>query len=256
MKVLGIDIGGSGIKGAVVEVNKGVLKTDRLRLATPKDPGPEAVANVVKTIVDHFEWDGPVGCTFPGVIKHGVVHSAANLKPEWIGLDAAKLFSQATGRHVEVINDADAAGIAEGTFGAARDRNGVVILLTLGTGIGSAILINGELVPNTELGHLHFLDGNVESYAAESVREAQNLSWQEWGTRVGGVLAHLEMLFSPDLFIIGGGVSKKIDRYSGYLSVKTEVTAARLLNLAGIVGASMDAERAHQLRKAKKKSKH
>ncbi len=256
MKVLGIDIGGSGIKGAVVDVDKGVLKTDRLRLATPKDPGRKAVTDVVKTIVEHFEWDGPVGCTFPGVIKKGVVYSAANLKSTWVGQDAADMFAQATGCHVEVINDADAAGIAECRFGAASDRKGVVVLLTLGTGIGSAILINGELVPNTELGHLEFKGGKAEAYAAESVREAQNLSWQEWGQRVGSYMGYLETLFSPDFFIIGGGVSKKLDRYSEFLGIKTDVTAARLLNLAGIVGAAMDAERAHQLRKAKKKSKH
>lgn len=256
MKVLGIDIGGSGIKGAVVDTNKGVLKTDRLRLPTPKDPGPEAVAGTVKTITRHFEWDGPIGCTFPGVIKHGVVYTAANLRPEWVGINAAKVFAQATGCPVEVINDADAAGIAECRFGAARERDGVVILLTLGTGIGSAILINGELIPNTELGHLRFRGGIAEAYAAESVRESQSLSWQEWGSRVGEFLAYLEQLFSPDLFIIGGGVSKKLDRFSPHLGCSTEVVPARLLNLAGIVGTTLDAERAHQIRKAKKKSKH
>lgn len=256
MKVLGIDIGGTGIKGGVVDTNKGVLKSDRLRLATPEDPEPDAVAGVVATIAKHFEWDGPIGCTFPGVIKHGIIHTAANLKPAWIGLDGAKVFSDATGCPVEVINDADAAGIAEGTFGAAQDHKGVVILITLGTGIGSAVLIDGELVPNTELGHLQFEGGDAEDYAAESVREAQDLSWKEWGGRVGSYLRYLERLFAPDLFIIGGGVSKKLKQYEGFLDCRTDVVPARLLNLAGIVGASLDAERAHQRRKAIKKHKH
>lgn len=253
MKVLGIDIGGSGIKGAVVDTNKGVLKTDRLRLSTPDDPTPKAVADVVATITKHFEWDGQIGCTFPGIVKRGVIGSAANLKPDWIGLDGAKLFSQATGCQVELINDADAAGIAEGRFGAAMEHKGVAILVTLGTGIGSALLVDGELVPNTELGHLILETGEAEAWAAESVRECEDLSWKEWGHRVGMFLAHLENLFSPDLFIIGGGVSKKLKHYEGYFGIATEVVPAGMLNMAGIVGASLDAERAYQRRKAKKK---
>ena len=244
MKVLGIDIGGTGIKGAVVDVKRGVLKSDRLRLLTPKPATPEAVTAVIETLVKHFEWDGPIGCTFPGVTVGGIVHTAANLEPEWIGVDAAKLFGEATSCHVTLVNDADAAGLSEVAFGAAEHHKGTIILATLGTGIGSAVLHDGKLLPNTELGHLVLHGADAEKYAADLVREADDLSWEDWGARVGEYLRLVENLLWPDLFIIGGGVSKKHDKFFPYIECRTPVVAARLLNLAGIVGAALASEAA------------
>lgn len=244
MKVLGIDIGGTGIKGAVVDTKRGVLKTDRLRLLTPHPATPDAVADVVGTLVEHFDWTGPIGCTFPGVTKGGTVHTAANLVPEWQGLDAAALFTRAVGQPVVVLNDADAAGIAEVAFGAARGNDGVVMMITLGTGIGTALLHRGQLVPNTELGHVPLHGDDAEKYAAELVREREDLSYEEWGGRVGEYLRLIEALFWPDLFVLGGGISKKADKFVGYLDCRTPVVAARLLNQAGIVGAALHATEA------------
>jgi polyphosphate glucokinase len=251
VKVLGIDIGGTGMKGAVVDAKRGVLKTDRLRLPTPDPATPDSVGQVILTIVKHFDWDGPVGCTFPGVTKGGVIHTAANLAPEWIGHDAVATFRSLTGRHVEVLNDADAAGLAEVAFGAAAGHGGLVIMVTLGTGIGTAVVSGGRLVPNTELGHLPLHGGDAEKYAAELVRERENLSWDVWGARVGEYLRLVEDLLWPDLFIIGGGVSKKADRFFEFLDCRTHVVAARLLNQAGIVGAALAAADHHE--KSRKK---
>lgn len=253
MKVLGIDIGGTGIKGAVVDTKHGVLKSDRLRLLTPESPTPDAVADVVRTLSRHFDWEGPVGCTFPGVVRDGVVETAANLTAAWVGVDSHDLFASATGCPVHVLNDADAAGVAEQRFGAAEGEAGVVILVTLGTGIGSALLVRGHLVPNTELGHLPLRGDDAEKYAAESIREQEDLSWPEWGARVGEYLRMLEDLFWPHLFILGGGVSKKADRYLSYLDTRTNVVPARLLNQAGIVGAALRAE--HELSKKRSRRK-
>ena len=253
MKVLGIDIGGTGIKGAVVDTKRGVLKSDRLRLLTPESPTPDAVAGVVRTLTGHFDWDGPVGCTFPGVVRDGTIETAANLTPDWIGVDSHALFAEATGCPVHVLNDADAAGVAEVAFGAAEGRDGVIVLVTLGTGIGSALLVDGHLVPNSELGHLPLHGGDAENYAAESVREHESLSWQDWGSRVGEYLRMVEELFWPHLFILGGGVSKKADRYLGFLDTRTQVVPARLLNQAGIVGAALRAEHELPARKHRKK---
>ncbi len=255
MKVLGIDIGGSGIKGAVVDAKRGVLKTDRLRLLTPRPATPEAITGVIQTLVKHFEWEGPIGCTFPGVIAGGIVHTAANLEAEWIGVDAAHMFSDATGCEVSLVNDADAAGLAEVAFGAAEKQDGTVILATLGTGIGSALLLDGRLVPNTELGHLILHGAAAEKYAADSVREAEDLSWEDWGARVGEYLRLVEGLVWPDLFIIGGGVSKKHEKFFAHLDCRTPVVAARLLNLAGIVGAALAAETAIGAQKSRAKRK-
>jgi polyphosphate glucokinase len=254
MKVLGIDIGGTGIKGAVVDTKHGVLKSDRLRLLTPEAPTPDAVAGVVRTLTRHFDWDGAVGCTFPGVVRDGTIETAANLTPDWIGVDSHELFASATGCPVHVLNDADAAGVAEQRFGAADGQAGVVILVTLGTGIGSALLVDGHLVPNTELGHLPLQGGDAEKYAAESVREHEGLSWQDWGSRVGEYLRMVEELFWPHLFILGGGVSKKADRYLSFIDTRTEVVPARLLNQAGIVGAALRAEHELPKKKSRKKS--
>lgn len=255
MKILGIDIGGSGIKGAVVDVKRGVLKTDRLRLLTPHPATPESMTGAIQTLVKHFEWDGPIGCTFPGVLVGGTVHTAANLDPSWVGVDAGRMFSDVTGCPVTLVNDADAAGLAEVAFGAAEKQDGTVILATLGTGIGSALLLDGRLVPNTELGHLVLHGGDAEKYAADSVRESEELSWEDWGARVGEYLRLVESLLWPDLFIIGGGVSKKHDKFFPHIECRTPVVAARLLNLAGIVGAALAAETAVANDKARNKKK-
>lgn len=241
MELLGIDIGGTGIKGAPVDVERGELTADRQRLLTPQPATPEAVAAVVAEVVAKFPTTGSVGATFPAVIQGGVARSAANVDTSWIGEDVASRLSAAAGRPFVVLNDADAAGLAEMRFGAGADRGGVVIVLTLGTGIGSALFVDGVLVSNTELGHLEFHGKDAERYAAESVRERKNLSWKDWGKRVGEYLRHVDALFSPDLFIIGGGVSKKSDRYFQYFETKAEVVPAQLLNEAGIVGAAVAA---------------
>ncbi|MFI6322029.1 polyphosphate--glucose phosphotransferase [Nonomuraea sp. NPDC050556] len=233
MDVLGIDIGGSGIKGAPVDTETGELTQERLRIPTPHPAKPAAVAEVVAEIVDHFAWTGPVGVTFPGVVVDGVVRSAANVHESWIGVDASKLFGDAT-----VLNDADAAGIAEMTFGAGRGRRGTVLMLTFGTGIGSALFIDGTLVPNTELGHLELDGKDAEHRASDKAREDHDLSWGKWAERVEEYLRHVDMLFSPSLIIIGGGVSKKSDKFLPHISVDTEVVPAKLQNEAGIIGAA------------------
>ncbi len=245
MKALGIDIGGTGIKGAVVDTKKGRLVTDRLRLLTPEPATPEAVAATVSSVARHFDWDGPIGCTFPGVVKGGHVHTAANLDKAWVDLDAAGLISEATGCAVTLVNDADAAGEAEARFGAARGKAGVVITVTLGTGIGSAVVVDGRLLPNTELGHLTLRGGDAEDWAANSVRERLELDWDEWASRVDEYLRMVEDLLWPDLFIIGGGVSKKGDRFLPKLTCRTPVVPAELLNQAGIVGGALAVHRHH-----------
>jgi polyphosphate glucokinase len=255
MRVLGIDIGGTGIKGAVVDTKHGVLKTDRLRLLTPHPAAPDAVAEVVQTLTQHFDWAGPIGCTFPGVTKGGTIHTAANLVPEWKGVDASTLFGEATGQPVTVLNDADAAGLAEVAFGAARGNDGVVMMITLGTGIGTALVHDGRLVPNTEMGHVKLHDDDAEKYAAELVREREDLSYQEWGGRVGEYLRMTEDLLWPDLFVLGGGISKKADKFLPYVDCRTPVVPARLLNQAGIVGAALQASRAPHAGKGKGKDK-
>ena len=239
MEILGIDIGGSGIKGAPVDLESGQLARSRKKILTPQPSTPEAVAAVVVELVTHFDWEGPIGCTLPSVVRHGIVHSAANIDKGWIGVDGEKLLRKATGQNVTLLNDADAAGIAEMRFGAGRDRDGVVFILTFGTGIGSGVFVDGHLHPNTELGHLEFKGMDAEHYAAARVREAEKLSYKKWGTRVNEYLEHLENVFSPDLFIIGGGVSRKLEKFQQYLVVETEVVPAQLRNEAGIVGAAL-----------------
>ncbi|MFN8024823.1 MAG: ROK family protein [Acidimicrobiia bacterium] len=237
--VLGIDVGGTGIKGAPVDTRTGRLLADRHRILTPQPATPAAVAEVVGELAKFFDWTGPSGATFPAVIKHGVAYTAANVDKSWIGTDAAELFAQAIGGDVTVVNDADAAGIAEMQFGAARGRDGVVIMVTLGTGIGSAVFHDGVLLPNTELGHLQMDGQDAEDLAAESVREADDLSWKKWAKRLNEYLQMLEGLFSPDLFVIGGGVSKKSGKFIPRLDLQAEVVPAELLNEAGIVGAAL-----------------
>ena len=241
MQVLGIDIGGSGIKGAPVDIKKGELAAPRHRIPTPQPSKPTAVAKVIKELVDHFDWQGPIGCTFPAIVHHGVIKTAANVDERWIDVDSIKLFEEATNCPVRVINDADAAGVAEMAFGAGRHRRGVVIMLTLGTGIGSAIFTDGILVPNTEFGHLPIRGVDAEDRASDRIRKEEDLSWKQWSKRVNEYLAAMEFFFSPDLFIIGGGVSKKHHKYLQYFESDAEIVPAVLRNEAGIIGAAMAA---------------
>ncbi|HJR91566.1 MAG TPA: ROK family protein [Acidimicrobiia bacterium] len=240
--VLGIDIGGSGIKANLVDLDRGEPVGERYKVDTPQPSVPQAVAEVVAGIVDHFAVPGPVGCTFPAVVRRGVTLSAANVDEAWIGTDADALFESVTGRQVTMVNDADAAGIAEMTFGAGRHRDGVVVCLTFGTGIGSALFTHRVLVPNTEFGHLNFAGfDSVEDWAAARVKDDEGLSWSAWGKRVNAYLNHLDQVFSPDLFILGGGISRKFSKFSQYLDVDSEIVPAELRNEAGIVGAAMAA---------------
>ncbi|MET9802160.1 polyphosphate--glucose phosphotransferase [Streptomyces sp. NPDC006368] len=244
MNVFGVDIGGSGIKGAPVDLERGDLTEARHKVLTPLPATPDDVAGCVAEVVAHFGWSGPVGVTFPGVVTGSTIRTAANVDKGWIGVDAAALLGERLGEGtpVTILNDADAAGIAEMAFGAGRGRKGTVILLTLGTGIGSALFTDGRLVPNTELGHLE-LDGHeAEKRASTKVKEDKDLSWAEWAERVRRYLAHLEMLFSPELFIIGGGVSRKAEKFLPLIEgIRAEIVPAGLQNNAGIVGAAMAA---------------
>jgi polyphosphate glucokinase len=238
---LGIDIGGTGMKAAPVDLATGELVADRYRIDTPKPANPEAMAVVVRELVEHFEWTGPVGVGFPAVVRKGVVESAANIDESWINVDADAVFTAATGLAVHMINDADAAGLAEIRFGAGRGRNGVVMMLTFGTGIGSGLFIDGILVPNTELGHLE-LDGfDAEHRAAASARDRDQLNWPEWAERVQRYLRHVERLFSPDLFIVGGGASKQSGKWLKHVHIATDIVPAQMANNAGIVGAALSA---------------
>ncbi|MBO0872169.1 MAG: ROK family protein [Pseudonocardia sp.] len=242
----GVDVGGSGIKGAPVDLEAGTLAADRFRLPTPQPSTPDAVAKIVREVLDHFGWDGPFGCTFPAVVQHGVVRTAANVDHSWIGTDAHELLRTVTGREPLVVNDADAAGLAEVRFGAARGQRGVVLVTTLGTGIGSALVLDGRLVPNTELGHLELDGRDAESHAAASAREREDLSWTDWAGRLTRYYRHLEDLFWPDLIVAGGGVSKKADKWLRLVETRTELVAATLLNTAGIVGAAVLAAERHK----------
>jgi polyphosphate glucokinase len=237
----GVDVGGSGIKGGIVDLTTGQLVGERLRIATPSPSTPDAVADVVAEIVAKFGWDGPVGVTLPAVIKKGIAHTAANIDKAWLDTDAAELFGKRLDREVVVLNDADAAGIAEIRYGWRGDQGGVVVLLTFGTGIGSALFLDGKLVPNTEFGHLEIDGHDAESKAAASVKDEEDLSWGEWAQRVTRYITSLENLIWPDLIIAGGGVSKKADKWLPLLDVRTKVVAAELRNDAGIVGAAVAA---------------
>lgn len=243
MEILGLDIGGTGMKGAPVDVERGELTQERFRIPTPQPSVPSDVVDVATKIVEHFEWDGPIGITFPGVVIDGTTWSAANVDKSWIGLDAGKLFAEAIGRPVTLLNDADAAGIAEMRFGAGVGKNGVVMVLTLGTGIGSAVFADGKLVPNTELGHVIMHGKDAEHRASAQAREIHDLTWEHWAKRVVEYLQYLEALFSPSLFIIGGGISKKPEKFMPYLTgTRAPVVPAALYNNAGIVGAALAAE--------------
>jgi polyphosphate glucokinase len=244
MDRLGIDIGGTGIKGAPVDLEHGALTAERRRILTPHPATPASVAGVVAELAAGFPCDGPIGVTFPAVVRRGVVESAANVDPSWVGVDASALLSERTGRATTVFNDADAAGIAEMRFGAGRGRLGTVIVVTFGTGIGTALFVDGHLVPNTELGHLELRGRDAERRAAASVKTARAWSWKTWAAHADEYLGLLGRLLSPDLVIIGGGLSKDADRFLPRLTLKAEVTAALLQNDAGIVGAAIGASEA------------
>lgn len=247
----GIDIGGTGMKAAPVDLATGHLAADRFRIDTPKPATPTALADVVAELVAHHEWDGPVGVCMPSVVSKGIVRSAANIDRTWIDVDADELFTDAIGRPVSVMNDADAAGVAEITWGSGRDRSGVVICLTFGTGIGSGLFIDGVLVPNTELGHLELDGPDVEQRVAASARHRDDLSWSEWGDRVDRYLRHIVMLFSPELIILGGGASKKPDKWVDRLDPGCELAIATMANNAGIAGAALMAPAADAERSAR-----
>ncbi|GAA1125859.1 polyphosphate--glucose phosphotransferase [Nocardioides aquiterrae] len=236
----GIDFGGTGIKGAPVDLDAGDFAAERVRIRTPERSTPENVRDVFVELLARFpDCTGAVGVTVPGVVRHGTVHSAANIDKSWVGTDADRLLTEATGREVHVVNDADAAGLAEVRYGAARGRSGLVIVTTLGTGIGSAMVFDGVLVPNAELGHLEVDGHDAESRAANSAREREGLSWEHWATRLTRYYRTLEMLFSPELFVVGGGVSKEADQFLPLLDLDTEIVPATLLNRAGVVGAAL-----------------
>jgi polyphosphate glucokinase len=243
--LLGIDIGGTGMKAAPVDTDTGELIAPRHRILTPHPAAPDAMATVVGQLTKHFDWTGEVGAAFPSVVKAGVAKTAANIDRAWIGTDVAATFARASGCDITVVNDADAAGIAEMEFGAGKGRTGVVIMVTLGTGIGTAVFVDGLLIPNTELGHLKMGKKEAEQRAADSVRQREGLSWRKWGQRLDAYLLELERLLQPDLFILGGGVSKRHDRFMAQLNTHAEVVPAMLLNEAGIVGAAIAAHRAH-----------
>jgi len=240
MHALGIDIGGSGIKAAPVDMTTGKFLADRLKIETPHPALPDPVANVVRRLATYFNWSGPVGITFPGVVIDGVTRTAANMDPAWVGLDAASLFAQAAGNPVQVLNDADAAGMAEMTFGAGVGEKGTVLMLTFGTGIGSALFTQGILVPNTEFGHVEIRGRDAETRASERAKDLHDLSWAKWAEHVGEYLRHIEAVLHPDLFIVGGGVSKQSEKWVPRLTgIGARIVPAALLNDAGIVGAAM-----------------
>jgi polyphosphate glucokinase len=239
MEVLGIDVGGSGIKGAPVNTLTAEVLSDRYRIDTPQPATPHAIANAINHLIQHFNWKGLVGVGFPAVVQHGMVHSAANIDDSWIGIPIDYLLSERSGCKVFAVNDADAAGLAEIHHGAGKGIEGLVMMITVGTGIGTALFNQGVLMPNTELGHLEFKKKTVERYSSDSVRKKADLNWKQWGKRFNESLAYYEKLFNPDLFIVGGGTSKKMDKFEAFVTVKTPMVPAQLLNNAGLIGAAM-----------------
>lgn len=239
-KILGLDIGGTGIKGAIVDVKKGKVISDRIKIQTPASKKPKEMIQVVKEIVKQFDWDDrPIGTGFPAIIKKGVCFSAANIDDDWIGYPVKKSLEKALSTQVSILNDADAAGIAEMKFGKGEGVNGTVILLTLGTGIGSALFRDGKLVPNTEFGHLFYKDSVAEKHASNSARKKKDLSWDKYGSELNKFLEHIDFVFAPDLVILGGGISKKFDEYAHKFNKNINVKPATKLNNAGIIGAAV-----------------
>lgn len=241
-KVLGIDIGGSGVKGAIVSTKKGKMLTERFRIPTPQPATPKAVAKVMKEIVDHFEWKGLIGVGYPGVVQNGYARTASNVDNAWIDADIDTLFSKTTKCKVHVVNDADAAGYGEMKYGAGKKEKGSVFLITVGTGLGTVMFSKGKLVPNLELGHLILNGGDAEKYSSDAARKRDNLSWADWAARFNEYLNRVEELFWPELIIIGGGVSKKDDKFLNLLKTRAKLIPAKLLNEAGIIGAAIAAE--------------
>ena len=237
-KAIGIDIGGTGIKGGLVDLSTGSMASDRIRIDTPQPATPEAVAETVAEILATADWDGPVGCALPGVVQRGVVRTAANIDESWIGTDAQDLFGRVTGREVSLLNDADAAGLAEVAFGAAQEQGGTVIMVTLGTGIGSALFHDGVLVPNAELGHLMMGKKSAERRMSATARKARGLDWQDWAEELSEYFGYVESLLWPELFVVGGGVSKKSELWLPHITARTPIVVAELRNNAGIVGAA------------------
>ena len=254
-KILGIDIGGSGIKGCPVNTSDGLMLEPRYRIPTPSPAVPENIAETIEMIVKHFRWKGPVGCGFPGVLQNGIARTAANLEDDWIGKDINNLFSKTTGLPVTVVNDADAAGLAEMKFGAGRGHRGVVLLLTVGTGIGFVLFTGRRLVPNLEMGHIELHGMDAEKYCSDAIRKTENLSWEEWAKRFDEYLHAIEDLVWPDMIILGGGASKKGDQFLKHLTVRSKVVPAELLNNAGLIGAAMSARYHHKLNGKKKPDK-
>lgn len=242
MEILGIDVGGSGIKAAPIDTKTGMLLAPRKRIATPQPSKPEAVSEVVAQLIEEFQWKGWIGAGFPSVVIHGQIMSAANISKKWIGVNAADLLTEVTGCPTWVINDADAAGMAEMAFGEGRGRKGSVLVVTIGTGLGTAMFVDGVLVPNMELGHIEIGGEEAESVASDAARKREDLSWKKWGKRFNRYLATLEMLLSPELILLGGGASKDFENFREYLTTRAEVKPAGLLNEAGLVGAAMAAQ--------------
>ncbi len=242
MEILGIDIGGTGIKGAIVDTTKGELLTERKRIDTPQPATPEAVVKTVDAVIDFFNWKGIVGCGFPAAIVNEVVMTASNIDDSWLGRNAAEEITKDTGCPTHLINDVDAAGVAEITYGAGKGKPGTVIMVAAGTGIGSALFRDGRLFPNTELGHLKMKGTIAEKWAANSIRKKENLSWEEWGKRFNKYLHHLDFLFWPDLIIMGGGVSKYHEEYFKYFDIRPPIVPAQMKNHAGIIGAAIHAQ--------------
>lgn len=239
-EILGIDVGATGIKGAIVDINKGELISERIKYATPKPATPQSMTEVLKQLVIDFNWKGkPIGIGFPAIIKEGVSLSAANIDDTWLNFPIEGFLNKKLKSPVRVINDADAAGLAEKIFGCGSEKNGLVILLTLGTGIGSALFYDGVLLPNTELGHLKFENSIAEKHASNSARELKDLSYKTWGNELNKVLNHIEFILAPDHFIIGGGISKKFHKFEEFLHTNATIEPAKMLNIAGIVGAAL-----------------
>jgi len=245
MEILGIDVGGSGIKGGIVDTREGELITERYRIPTPKPATPSSMIETIEAIIRNFAWQGTVGCGFPAAVKNEIVKTASNIDNSWIGVNASARIQKETGCPTHLVNDVDAAGYAEVEFGAGKDRYGTIFMAAFGTGIGTAVFHNRQLVPNTELGHIPMHGMAAEDYAANSIREKNDLSWEEWGGRVNEYLQLIEALFWPDIIIIGGGVSKDFNEFKTFLDLDTEVVPAESRNHAGIIGAALAASAKH-----------
>ena len=244
MQILGIDVGGTGIKSAIVETSTGELVSERHRIDTPRPATPKAVGEALKEVLAHHRWKGPVGMGFPAAIQHGIARTASNIDKSFIGLPIAEYFTKQTGSTFYLANDADVAGMAEMRFGAGKDNDGVVLIITIGTGLGTALFSEGHLLPNTELGHVYLENGQeAERFASEAVRVTKDLKWKEWGERLNLYLCTMENLLWPDLIVLGGGVSEKLHKFSPMITTKAPVVAASFLNQAGIVGAALFAEK-------------